>query len=142
MSGYNAIFLNDGVVDLPKEILEWKDTVLSNNLIFGRKTFEELAQQYFEDKTVWVLTKENKYGWLQSNHKGRNWINIVTNLVDLPDNLNYTVCGGAETFALFKDKIKEAYSIYNGQDSSPFKDFLKTTETVLTKDEISVIKYS
>ena len=133
---FNAIFLDPNLKDLPKEILEWKDTVFTNNLIFGRKAFEDLAQKYFEDKIVWVITKSNPYGWLHCTNKNRNLINIVTNINDLPDNLNYTVCGGNEIFNLFADKITEAYLI--GDFVHPFK--LKSEEIILTKDGVNVKK--
>lgn len=143
MSNFNSIFVNPTIKELPEEIFTFKDTVLQKHLIVGRVAFEELAQRYYTDKSVWVFTRNiDVYGWIQSNYKNRDWINIIANPADLPNELNYTVCGGAQTFALFADKITEAYSICDGPDTSPFSNMFKKSEIVLTKDEFSVIKYT
>ena len=143
MSEFNAIICKVSSDLLPQEFIEFKDKVLNKHLIFGRKTFESLERVWYTEKSVWVFTKNiDVYGWIQSNYQNQDWINIIDNVDNLPNELNYTVCGGDSIFLFFLDKIKEAYIIHNGDSSHPFKDKFKNSEIVLTKDGFSIIKYT
>jgi dihydrofolate reductase len=149
----NRVIGKDKVLPWPMikaDMKFFRETTWDKQLIMGRKSYEGMPNGFLNRRVIWVLTKENKNGWLQmdfNDGKGRAYgVNIVTNVNDLPD-MEYIVCGGAEIYKLFLPKINEFLVThinqeYGGDTVMPeFENQFQKQSVVMEQPEFKIIKY-
>jgi dihydrofolate reductase len=132
-----------------KEDLKFfKKTTWDGHIVMGRKTWEGMPCHWLNHRTIWVMTKKNTYGWLQTyyNTFGTNYmVNLVEDIAHLPEG-EYWICGGLEIYNLFLPKISEFYVTilnqdYEGDSVMPaFEHLFEKEESVLKTDELEIKK--
>jgi dihydrofolate reductase len=132
-----------------KEDLKFfKKTTWEGNVIMGRKTWEGMPCHWLDRRTIWVMTKKNTYGWLQTFYERletRYMVNMVEDTSLLPEG-EYWICGGLEIYNLFLPKISEFYVTYLNQDYEgdavmpAFEDSFEKEESVLKTEHFEIKK--
>jgi dihydrofolate reductase len=136
--------------DLPwgrtyKEDLKFfKEKTTGGHVIMGRKTYDGMGVPHLRNRTLWVLTRENKYGWIQLfNDQIGAQTNIVTNTSHLPD-LDYFVAGGLTVYQELMPKIDEFFVTYLNQEYEgdaimpAFEEHFQNSESVLVTPEFEI----
>jgi len=122
----------------------FKEKTLNGHVIMGRKTWEGMGVPHLRNRTLWVLTKENTYGWIQlfDDRRGAS-TNLVTRLEDLPD-LEYWVAGGLAVYQSLMPRIDEFFVTYLNQEYEgdtvmpSFEEKFANTESVLVTPNFEI----
>lgn len=130
-----------------KEDLQFfKQKTSGGDVIMGRKTYEGMGVPHLRNRTLWVLTNENKYGWMQLFDPRGGQTNIVTRLEDLPDK-EYWVAGGLTVYERLMPIISEFFVTYISQEYSgdtvmpQFEHVFAKSETVLATPHFEIKRY-
>lgn len=122
----------------------FREKTTGGHVIMGRKTWEGMGVPHLRNRALWVLTRENKYGWLQLfDDKIHAETNLVTNLNHLPDQ-NYWVAGGVIVYQELLPKIDEFFVTYLNQEYEgdavmpPFEEQFQNSETVLITPDFEI----
>lgn len=116
------------------------------NIIMGHKTWKGMGVTHLRGRHLWVLMKDNSYGWLQlfDDKRGAS-VNIVTNLNDLPD-MEYWVAGGLSVYQALMPRTEEFFvsNIFQDHEGDvvmpPFEDAFQKKETVLKSDRLEIVR--
>jgi dihydrofolate reductase len=101
---------------------------------------------YLSNRVIWVMMRNNTYGWLQMGYPQgghANMVNIVTRVEDLPDG-DYFVAGGASIYTAFMPHISEFYVTYlkhdyEGDTVMPaFEEPFKQEEVIFENDNMTI----
>jgi dihydrofolate reductase len=118
------------------------------NIIMGHKTWKGMGVTHLKGRHLWVLMKENNYGWLQMfNDKLGASVNIVTDINNIPD-MEYWVAGGKAVYEALMPRIDEFYVTnilkdYDGDVVMPeFEGAFQKKETILALPELEVVRLS
>lgn len=132
---------------IKEDFIHFKKTTLDQNLIMGRVTWENLPVKFLKNRTIYVLTNKNTFGWQHAvNNDDKSVVNIVEDLNKLPD-LVYWIAGGAKIYDLFKGRISEyIVSHIKGEHTCDafmpeFESGFKGVETILTHEKFEVKRY-
>jgi dihydrofolate reductase len=136
--------------DLPwgrqyKEDLKFfKQKTTGGNVIMGRKTYEGMGVPHLNNRVLWVLTKNNTFGWLQLfNDKINAQTNIVTDIGHLPEQ-DYWVAGGLNVYQSLMPKIDEFFVTYLNQEYQgdtvmpAFEEQFNQSESVLVTPDFEI----
>jgi dihydrofolate reductase len=127
----------------------FKETTWKGNVIFGAKTFASLKSGGLPNRTLYVLTHFNPYGYNRSECNfvaGRSCITIINSLDDLPDG-DFWICGGLSIYNLFRPKMSELYistikGVFEGDTVLPvgFEDGFDKKELIKENDKFKIVR--
>lgn len=130
----------------------FKQSTLNGHVIFGRKTFDGLPRKWLPNRTLWILTRKNTFGWTNGGSGSLSFpafVNIVESIDELPKEFDYWVCGGKEIYTLFMDKLDEVVcthvkGTFPDADAfmPPFEHLFPHTKVIATEAEYGITRYS
>jgi dihydrofolate reductase len=135
-----------------KEDLKFfKEKTTGGQVIMGRKTYEGMGVPHLKNRLIWVLMKENTYGWLQLLSPrespmapyGEPLVNILTSIYDLP-NGDYFVAGGLSVYQHIMPHISEFFVTYINKDYEgdtvmpEFEKSFPNSETIKTTPDFEI----
>jgi dihydrofolate reductase len=88
---------------LPADLAYFKKTTMDHTILMGRKTFESIGKP-LPGRTNVILTQNSEY-----KAEGCTVINSVEAALELAENQEVFVIGGAEVFELFMPSVQRLY---------------------------------
>jgi dihydrofolate reductase len=141
---------NELLWNFKDDLKHFKEKTWNGQVVLGRKTWEGMPSKWLRNRSLWIVTRENKYGWLQASTQNKyspSTLNIVTDISHLPEN-NYWIAGGAEIYSLFLDKITEFYVTFIKEEypeadkfMPEFEHLFSQKETLQSFEKYDIVKY-
>ncbi|NEW66329.1 dihydrofolate reductase [Carnobacteriaceae bacterium zg-84] len=102
----NGLIGNKGTLPwhLPNDLAFFKKTTLHQTIVMGRKTFEGMGKRLLPYRHTIILTTDKSY-----QVEGAEVCHCVQDIMNLSQQQNIYIVGGAKVFSMFADNVDMIY---------------------------------